>query len=168
MNPNVFTILENVVHVYHRLTAASDLIHADRALTTGMRSLMVGLAASGPRTVARMADDRPVSRQYIQRLVDELLELGLVEARANPDHKRSPLIALTRKGKAQTVAIARIEAPLLERLFEGLPDKDLAAAARVLKALSSTLSPETLKEIKPGSAMRLSVKRASAHQESEQ
>jgi DNA-binding MarR family transcriptional regulator len=149
MNQNVFRVIETVVHVYHRLTAAGDLIHADRALTTGMRSLMMGLATSGPRTVARMADDRPVSRQYIQRLVDDLLEKGLVRARPNPEHKRSVLIDLTPAGRRMTDAIARIEAPLIEELFGGFSDRELAITARVLSTLTERLSPDALKQLGP-------------------
>jgi hypothetical protein len=64
-----------------------------------------------------------VTRQGIQRIVDEAKQLGYVEARANPGHKRSHLIALTGKGGAtyrdvHDAALARIDqlaAPLPPR-----------------------------------------------------
>ncbi|MBY0421961.1 MAG: MarR family winged helix-turn-helix transcriptional regulator [Parvularculaceae bacterium] len=140
---HLFRLLPLVVH---RLTAAGDAIHAARGLTTGMRSLLIGLASHGPRTVSHMADDRPVSRQYIQRLVDALSSMGLVVATTNPHHKRSPLIALTRAGQAMVRTMQAAEAPHSAALLNGLAARDLDAAVRVLTIMSERLSPEALEE----------------------
>jgi DNA-binding MarR family transcriptional regulator len=167
MNPNYFVITEHVAHVFHRLSAASDIIHANRGLTAGMRSLLMGLAATGPRTVARMADDRPVSRQYVQRLVDDMVEMGLVQTRPNPEHKRSVLIEITRKGRAAAAAIAKVEAPLVETLFEGFSEKELAVTAHVLVTLTEKLSSETLKQLSPARKNDLKASLGKSKQESE-
>jgi DNA-binding MarR family transcriptional regulator len=148
MNPDLTReILSLLPQVVHRLTAAGDAIHAARGLTTGMRSTLMGLAGHGPRSVSHMADDRPVSRQYMQRVCDDLLALGLVEARDNPRHKRSPLITLTRAGTAMIRDIAKAEAPYAGMMMGGLDEADLAACARVLQALATRLSKEALRTL---------------------
>jgi DNA-binding MarR family transcriptional regulator len=143
-------ILALLPQIVHRLTAAGDAIHAARGLTTGMRSTLLGLSAHGPRTVSHMADDRPVSRQYMQRVCDDLATLGLVEARDNPRHKRSPLIALTRAGAAMVREIGKSEAPYAGALVKDLSEAELAACAHVLQTLCARLSPEALRGLERG------------------
>jgi DNA-binding MarR family transcriptional regulator len=103
----------------------------------------------------------------VQRLIDDMIDMGLVRTRPNPEHKRSVLIELTRAGKAQTEAIARIELPLLTQLFEGMSERDLAATARVLTGLAATLSPEALKQVPLEPANVVKSVRRKSKQESE-
>jgi DNA-binding MarR family transcriptional regulator len=124
-----------------RLTAAADGLHESQGLSAAKRSVLVGAAATGPRSVSDMAAHRRVSRQYIQRLVDELVASGLLKAQPNPRHRRSPLIGLTPRGAQSVRAIRAAEAPHLKRLAAGLSAADLEATARVLSALSEKLAP---------------------------
>jgi DNA-binding MarR family transcriptional regulator len=64
----------------------------------GAFGFMRSLALLGPLTVPQIAQMRPTSRQRMQRLADELAAEGLVEFIANPKHRRSKLVRLTRKG----------------------------------------------------------------------
>jgi DNA-binding MarR family transcriptional regulator len=125
--------------VFHRLRALGDRLHRDVAVSTAMRGVMESLAEAGPQTVPQLARARPVARQQIQVVVDALVRAALVEARANPAHRRSALIALTARGERLFAAMKRKEARVLEQLARTLPARDLAAAARVLEALSEAL-----------------------------
>jgi DNA-binding MarR family transcriptional regulator len=58
-----------------------------------------------PMTVPQVARRLGVSRQHILRLTTELVNEGLVELKANPDHKTSPLVHLTPAGHATLDAI---------------------------------------------------------------
>ncbi len=60
---------------------------------------MLRLAQSGPHTVPQFARARLVSRQSIQKSVNELEAESYVEFVENDAHKRSPLVQLTPKGK---------------------------------------------------------------------
>jgi len=82
-----------------------------------------------------MARDRPVSREHIQAHVDALLAEGLVERAPNPAHKRSWLIALTPRGRRVLRRMAAREQALLGALPIEIPEKDLRAAAAVLRAV---------------------------------
>src|SRR5215469_11125409 len=67
----------------------------------GAFGFMRSLALTGPLTVPQIAKMRPVSRQRMQRLADELAAEGLVEFIGNPQHRRSKLVRLTAKGDAR-------------------------------------------------------------------
>ncbi len=58
-----------------------------------------------PLTVPQIARRLGVSRQHILRLTNELAAEGLIQQIANPDHKTSPLIKLTRAGQATLATI---------------------------------------------------------------
>jgi DNA-binding MarR family transcriptional regulator len=131
-----------VPRVYHRLSAASEALQAGDGMTTGMRALLLSLEEMGPQSAARLADMRPVSRQYVQRLVDALREKDWIEPVSNPRNRRSPLLALTRKGRARLATLHAVEAPQLKALAAGHDDKDLAAALRVLETLCEQLAPQ--------------------------
>lgn len=127
-----------------RLTAAGDVLHSGRDLTSALRSILVSVGAHGPKTVSEMAAVRLVSRQYLQRAVDELLARGLLTTRDNPRHQRSPLIALTARGTKMVDAIVKAEAPHILRLAAGISKTDLATTARVLGIICERLSAESV------------------------
>lgn len=139
--------LELLPNAFHRVGAAGDILHAPIGLGSGMRGLLLSLERVGPMSVSKLAAMRPVSRQFVQRLVDELLAGGWVEAVLNPHHKRSPLIFLTTKGSGAIAAMQAAEEPYLIALGEGLNPDDLAAAARILKAIAERITPEALEQL---------------------
>jgi DNA-binding MarR family transcriptional regulator len=107
-------LFEETVALYHRLTADAAAIHRAGVRSGPRRTVLLGLARSGPLTVAHMARRRAQSRQRFQPLVNQLMADGLVEARANPSHKASPLIALTARGRQTVERIVQRERSLLE------------------------------------------------------
>jgi len=125
-------LFEETVRLYHRLTAAAADIHRDGALSGPRRIVLVGLARTGPQTVAQMARARAQSRQRFQPLVNRLLEDRLVESRPNPAHKQSRLIALTRLGQATVTAIVQTERALRARIKVAHPASRVRLAASVV------------------------------------
>lgn len=106
----------------------------------GTWGFLHSLAIDGPQTVPQLARTRPVTRQHIQQIANEVAADGLIEFIDNPAHKRSKLLRLTPKGE-------RAEAEMTERLraFAGDLAKDfdaaeLATAARVLNAVRAKLT----------------------------
>lgn len=128
-------LITTVRRLFHALKAAGDTLHAASGISVAMRGVMESLAAEGPRTVPALARARPVSRQHIQVLVDQLTRGGLVETRPNPAHRRSVLIALTSKGEAEFAALGAREAKPMAALFVGLDPREVAIAHHVLATL---------------------------------
>jgi DNA-binding MarR family transcriptional regulator len=80
-----------------------------------------------------------VTRQHIQALVNDLLELRLVSLDDNPAHRRSALVRLTPEGQKGIERMRQRE----RRFFDGLklkarPD-DLRRAAATLSAVREAL-----------------------------
>jgi DNA-binding MarR family transcriptional regulator len=100
---------EESVRVYLRLTALAARMHGKGPLSGPRRTVLIGLARSGPRTVAQLAREREQPRQRFQPLVNALMADGLLEAVPNPAHRQSPLIALTPKGQRTVRRIQRTE-----------------------------------------------------------
>ena len=129
-----------VRRLFHLLAGTADRAHADLGITASMRAVMETLHERGPRTVPQVAREQDVSRQYIQVVVNGLLEGGLVECLDNPDHLRSPIVRLAPAGAKACEAIRRREARLLAELGKRIPAPDLKVTLKTLNALESGLS----------------------------
>jgi DNA-binding MarR family transcriptional regulator len=129
------SVFGETVSLFPRLRAVAEQVHPQGDLTAGKLGVLRGLDLAGPQTVPQMARARPVSRQYIQALVDQLTDEGHVELIDNPSHRRSRLVRLTPQGKAFVDAAMRRQAKIFSRLKTGIPEKDLRTAASVLSAV---------------------------------
>ena len=107
---------------------AHGLAAADRAV---LEFLYPEEALSVPEIAARYQ----VSRQHIQVTVNTLLEVGFLQSRRNPRHKRSPLFALTHVGRELFRKIRASETELLDKLFADIPTEDVECTRRTLQAM---------------------------------
>jgi DNA-binding MarR family transcriptional regulator len=142
------TLFEETVALYHRLTADASTIHRFGPMSGPRRTVLVALARSGPQTVAHMARARAQPRQRFQPLVNGLLVDGLVEARPNPMHERSPLIALTTRGEKTVTQIVETEAALRGRLKLTMSSGRVARAAAVLRDVRLALENQLPKIVR--------------------
>jgi DNA-binding MarR family transcriptional regulator len=103
---------------------------------------VLSVLSDGPRTVPSAARRLGLARQSVQRVVDDLVATGQLELRANPDHARSPLAALTDAGAATLARLVRRSdadrAALLARA--GVDRADLDRARDVLRRLLAAMA----------------------------
>jgi DNA-binding MarR family transcriptional regulator len=118
-------MINETVALFYRLRVVAEQIHRQGETSGPKRGLLKSLDRFGPQTVPQLARSRPVSRQYIQTIVNQLIEGGHVRFSENPAHKRSPLIELTDRGKELLDAMAGREEMLLSRLKINIPPKEL-------------------------------------------
>ena len=102
----------------------------------GSWGVMRSLALGGPQTVPALARARPVARQRIQLIADELAERGLVAFFENPAHRRSKLLRLTPEGERVHAELTRAAAGTADRLAEGMKADDLSTAAATLAEIA--------------------------------
>lgn len=112
---------------------------AGGSITMPMRAILERLVEDGPRTVPQLAGALWITRQGVQRIVDEAKDLGYVETRTNPEHKRSHLIALTDRGSAAYRSLHGDELVRMDDIAAGLDSADIDACVRVLAHLTSEL-----------------------------
>lgn len=117
--------------LYRRVQRRIDL-DAAQGVSVGVRAVLDLLREHGPMTVPQMGRAQSLSRQFVQRMVNEGAAAGLVEAIPNPAHARSSLIRLTDAGEATITAIVAREHAVLRQAAGDLTDADVATTVRVL------------------------------------
>ncbi len=100
-----------------------------------VRAVLERLTEDGPQTVPMLARTLYVTRQAAQALVDQAKALDYVEARPNPAHQRSHLIALTEAGSRAFAGIHDRELANLSDIAAGLSADDIGTCVRVLDHL---------------------------------
>ncbi len=103
-----------------------------QGLSVGVRAVLDLLRGHGPMTVPQMGRAQALSRQFVQRMVNDAAAQHLVETTPNPAHQRSSLIRLTDEGRAAIDAVTTREHALLRQVGGDLTDADVAACVRVL------------------------------------
>ena len=122
------------------LLVSGDRLAAQEGLTAARWQVIGAVAlASRPLTVPQIARRMGLTRQSVQASVNRLLADGLVEADGNPDHRRSPLIRLTGRGRNTYRRLQRRQARWINELSAGLEVSELATTARVLEELTRRL-----------------------------
>jgi MarR family transcriptional regulator for hemolysin len=121
--------------------SAADRLAADFSLSqaTGWPVVMIGRLGEGVRP-GLLADALGLEPSSLVRVIDQLIDAGLVERHEDAHDRRARTLHLTDSGRE---AANRLEAALLpfrRSLFEGLPRADIDAFARVLQHLATALA----------------------------
>jgi DNA-binding MarR family transcriptional regulator len=120
----------------YRRTA--QVVAADEAVehvSTGARAVLEHLLVHGPSTVPAVARALELSRQFVQRSIDEARAADLVAMVATPRHRRSALATLTPAGRARIEQVQRRERAVLAGTPGDLTDADIDACLIVLRRL---------------------------------
>ncbi len=129
-----------VIATFHQLRASGQEIGAVSAQGGGTWGVLRSLSREGPQSVPQLARARPVARQYMQKIVNQLLDEGLVVLQDNPAHQRSKLVALSDAGAAEVALLnARIQR-WCHALAPELQGADLAGTGETLRRLRTALA----------------------------
>ena len=133
------TVLD-LFRVSNRLLSAGDRLVSGLGLTSARWQVLGTIVAAGrPQPVAWVARDMSANRQNVQRIVNDLEDLGLVEFRPNPHHRRAQLVALTPAGQKAYNEAMRLQEPWMETLTEGLRVADIETTHAVIATLRRRL-----------------------------
>jgi len=136
-------LIVEIFRINGRLLTAGDRLVADLGLTSARWQVIGAIAIAGqPQTVPAIARSMGLTRQAVQRLINELLADGLVEARTNPNHRRARLFSLTSVGTAAFEGATARQAPWAEALAAGGAVAEIRAAERVLRSLRHRLEAQ--------------------------
>lgn len=119
---------------------SSDKIATQVGQTTARWHVM-SVVSESAYTVPAIARRLGLTRQGVQRVVNDLVDAGQVSLEPNPDHARSPLVVLTEEGERHLDELfQRSEASRATLLdHAGVTARDLSEAQRVIKALADSL-----------------------------
>jgi DNA-binding MarR family transcriptional regulator len=124
-----------VRRLFRALGQEADRYLQSYGLTAADRAVMEFLYPDAKLTVPEIAGRYDVSRQHIQVTVNGLLEKAVLRIGANPRHKRSSLVFLTRRGRELFSEIRQNESEIVDRLFAEISDDSLETTHHKLKLL---------------------------------
>jgi DNA-binding MarR family transcriptional regulator len=134
----VLELCDEVILTFHRLKRVAENLHAEGEMSGGLRGVLRNVR-DGARTVPELARMRPVSRQHIQTLVNDLLERGFVEMRPNPAHQRSHRVTITPRGEQRLARMEAEERKILGALPIFLSPREMTQAIKTLRELRQAL-----------------------------
>jgi DNA-binding MarR family transcriptional regulator len=126
------------------LLASGDDLVADLGLTSARWQVLGAIAFSPvPLPVAHLARNMGLTRQAVQRSVDEMRNDGLIRLDPNPHHKRAMLVAMTERGESVYRAAMKRQGGWADVLAAGLSPEDIEAASSLLRELRRRLDSST-------------------------
>jgi len=134
------SLMADVYELAGRSRATSESF-ARRCGQSAARWHVLSVVLEEPRTVPGIADRLGLSRQSVQRVVDDLATAGLVQRAENPRHRRSRLVAITASGEAIAGRLYDESAAARQAHLEraGLSADDLRRAHRIIHRLLAAL-----------------------------
>jgi DNA-binding MarR family transcriptional regulator len=140
-------LLLEIFRLNGRLLASGDRLVADIGLTSARWQVLGAIAlARGELPVAHIARNMGLTRQSVQRVVNELVAGGLLEFGPNPYHRRANLVRLTDQGRTAYTAATERQVPWANRLAADLDANDIDAAVRIARTLVRRLDTTAVNE----------------------
>jgi len=115
-------------------------------LTISQLKCLFFIDAQGSTNFRNLAKALGVTPPDITRLVDRLVEQGLVSRREHPDDRRMQLLQVTDKGHSLLSKLREYRTTVLQRILTNLSDGDLLTVARGLRALLKAAGMESEQE----------------------
>jgi DNA-binding MarR family transcriptional regulator len=110
---------------------------ADGALSPGRVSALNVLVREQEAPAGKLAREAGLKPNSITAMLEQLERTGLVHRRQDEDDRRVWWISLTEAGRAELEALQKEWDRRFDEAFADVPDRDLAAAGRVLERLAS-------------------------------
>ncbi|OKK15609.1 MarR family transcriptional regulator [Streptomyces sp. CB00455] len=128
-------VFDLVGPLYRRTQRKVERDVSVEGLSVGVRAVLNLLREHGPMTAPQMGRAQALSRQFVQRMVNDAAARGLVESAPNPAHKKSSLIRLTEQGQTVITAVIDRERVVLRQVGGDLTDAEVDTCLRVLSRL---------------------------------
>jgi DNA-binding MarR family transcriptional regulator len=141
--PEGASLTELILEVFKlngRLLSAGDQLVAGLGLTSARWQVLGAIAFAGaPEPVANIARNMGLTRQAVQRVVNELEAEGFLAFAPNPHHQRAKLVVLSKTGAKAFQAAARRQAPWANQLARRIPARDIQTALGVVREIATRL-----------------------------
>ena len=123
-----------------RLLTAADQLVSSLGLTSARWQVLGAIALSGaPQPVANIARNMGLTRQAVQRVVNELEAEGFLTFAPNPHHQRAKLVVLSKSGTKAFEAAAIRQAPWANQLARRISARNIRTALGVVREIVTRL-----------------------------
>jgi MarR family transcriptional regulator, organic hydroperoxide resistance regulator len=119
----------------HALGQYSPEAWLDLNLTIGQLKSLFFIDSEGSTNFRKLANALGVTPPDVTRIVDRLVEQGLVSRRENPDDRRMQLLQPTRKGTSLLARLRQNKTTHLHRILTHLSTEELTTVAEGLRSL---------------------------------
>jgi DNA-binding MarR family transcriptional regulator len=146
----VTELILEVFRLNGRLIAAGDALVAPIGLTSARWQVLGAVAlVDAPATVSNLARAMGLARQSVQRIVNELVDAGVLLLADNPNHKRARQVAFTPRGQAMYAAAAARQGPWARALSGHLDLTAIEQAIGLLRAVRAQLEADSIEGADP-------------------
>ncbi|MER5391785.1 MarR family transcriptional regulator [Saccharopolyspora sp. NPDC002686] len=143
LGPRLAEVYAVLGPLYRRVARLVEHDSPRNGLSIGVRAVLERLELTGAaETVPQIARALELSRQFVQRMVNDALEQDFVALKPNPAHRRSSLVELTEEGRAAINALQRREHDAMGRVGGDLTDAEIETTLHVLRHMLAAV-PET-------------------------
>ena len=111
-------------------------------LSPSSMAALATIETRGPLTPSELAEYEGVKRPTATRVLQRLLEAGLIERTADPTDGRSVVVSVTREGAALLKKLRSRKTAYLAKRLRELPDDDVKALERAAAVLERLLDDE--------------------------
>ncbi len=133
-------LILDVFRLNGALLASGDALVGDLGLTSARWQVLGAIALSPvPLPVAHLARNMGLTRQAVQRSVDEMRNDGLVRLDPNPHHRRAMLVTMTERGQSAYRAASKRQQRWADVLAADLSPKEIEAASLLFRELQRRL-----------------------------
>lgn len=138
-------IILSIFRLNAELLEKGDRLVRPLALTSARWQVLGAIAIAGePQTAPQIAAAMGITRQGVQKQLNFTIAEGLIELLDNPRHERSPLYALTVKGKNAYDAAMGLQRRWARSLGKGLSFTELDTTRQMLTLLENRLDSTPL------------------------
>ena len=107
---------------------------------TQARWQVLSAASAVPHSVPQLARVLGVTRQNVQRIADLLVAEGSAQYQDNPDHRASPHLVLTKRGRTALEQLTKAASGYHARLAKKLSPADMVSIQRGLRRLLEAMT----------------------------
>jgi DNA-binding MarR family transcriptional regulator len=132
-------IVADIYELAGRLRECGEAIAATAGQTQA-RWQVLSAASGAPQTVPQIARVLGVTRQNVQRIADLLVAEGSAHYQDNPDHRGSPHLVLTRRGRAAFEQLMKAADGFHARLARKLSPSEIVSLQRGLRRLLEAMA----------------------------
>jgi MarR family transcriptional regulator for hemolysin len=136
-----------LTHASRAYRAAADKVAADYGLSqaTGLPVLVISRFGENGVRPGVLAETLSLEASSLVRVVDQLIESGLLERHEDPHDRRAKILRLTDEGRKTAELMDQALRPFRRKLFGAFEPSDVEACLRVLSGLPDVIANLTVK-----------------------
>jgi DNA-binding MarR family transcriptional regulator len=132
-------LFREIFALHAALTSIIDEVHKQSGLNPAQHRILGVLSRTAPATVPDIAIRLGVSRQFVQKVCNDLSSSGLIGFTDNPRHKRSKWVELTKPGRTAYEKARREENRIIAEALPEIEKEESIQARRLLEKIRKSL-----------------------------